>query len=38
MPPPEEEIKMIYPMTLDLRVPAANEKTHSESRGFSHDR
>jgi uncharacterized protein (DUF2126 family) len=38
MPPPEEEIKMIYPMTLDLRVLAANEKTHSESRGFSHDR
>jgi uncharacterized protein (DUF2126 family) len=30
MPTPVEETNPIYPMTLDLRVPAPGEKTHSE--------
>jgi uncharacterized protein (DUF2126 family) len=30
MPTPVEETNPIYPMTLDLRVPAPGEKTHTE--------
>jgi uncharacterized protein (DUF2126 family) len=34
MAAPEEEINPLFPMTLDLRLPPCNQKTHTETPGL----